>query len=258
LLPFVARAQAPSASELPGAVVQRGPALQWRKEQRDQELARVRSENPGLARYLAIEPEVAEQLLQLLTEQHLTDRGRVIRSTPQGDAEELEVLRTLLSDEQLQRYQSFQETRQQRQQVAAFEERLAAADRLTAGQSERMVELLLQAQLSASTSFVRLQPYEFLAGNASGQPALFEHRREQLNVYLQEDGLRVAEAIADLMLQRLPQLLSSKQVRVYAEWQALELNRRRGVIEELRRHSGLPQAMPELPSSDTSRAAPTL
>jgi hypothetical protein len=231
----------------------------------ERELAQLQFEHPRLAQYLAIEPTLEKRLFKVLLV-HLLEDSTTLRPILTGSrtadrdddsrqasaraqqlARRFEQLRELVGTERAKRLQAYQRTLHLRRQIAAFDLELPPLDNLTAEQTERMVELMLQAQESSAPAILQ-QPFDFFSGNKQRHPFEADIWEAQKTIALEERALYMVEAVTDLTLQQLPQLLQPQQVRTYAKFQAAEINRRREAILRLRGESNLPDAIPEPPA----------
>jgi hypothetical protein len=92
-------------------------------------------------------------------------------------------------------------------------------------------------------------PLDLFSANRQRYPFDYDVWDAQKTIALEERALYMLEAVTDLTLQQLPQLLQSQQVRAYAEFQAAEINRRREAIARLRDAANLPDAIPDAPAA---------
>jgi hypothetical protein len=133
---------------------------------------------------------------------------------------------------------SYRESLAERREVATFNRRLAAADKLTSDQVERLRRLLWdvnQVPWNAPLPLNHFGVTDRLPMNPQFG-GLWEQQRYLASL---EASLRTAEERADLLLERLPRFLTARQILAFAALEAERLTRHRAAIESTRHALGL-------------------
>jgi len=219
---------------------------QLRAEQRDL----VHATHPDLEQVL--DPRTASELIELLTDQHMAqlDRTRVdeMQATnsvaikdraarnAQEDTRRIEEIRNLLGEHGFERYRDYQDTLGERLEVALFEERLEQGDELTSDQKDRLMALLRQRS-QEQTRWRMFENRDLLL-----PPPFLAADREALrkrNIAPNEKSFWRMQEESRLFVSRLPEVLTQRQIEVFAQVETEKIDGQRRHVEQMRVDAGL-------------------
>ena len=216
-----------------------------RKALRAAERARIETGQPSLARVLRLTPPRAEELLQLLTDQAMTELDRSLDPDPERNSTEanirvqrdnLQAVRRLLGEAGFQEYRDFLDASTQRLQVLAFTKQLAAADALSFEQQEQLVQVLIaERDQERERDWLSVEAIELPQSAARLEQA----NMPRLQVLALEAQLRHTERFDSAVLARLPALLNARQLAAFAELQSQQIAALRSQALQARDQAGI-------------------
>jgi hypothetical protein len=157
----------------------------------------------------------------------------------------------MLDEQRFRRYLDYVDAEMERRQVNLFDARLAPAEKLSADQKGRLAALLrmhveqMYSRPRAWGDSLRLSPP---ASNAERRQLMARHR-----IMMTESTYRDMRDDSAAVLERLPDLLTERQLEVYRQMEAEKLASQVKHIQELRLAAGL---SPELDESAGDSGAP--
>ncbi len=189
---------------------------QQRKQLLAAERARIQAKEPDLARVVRLQAPLATALLTLLAEQRLAEMDRSVAPNERDNSIQanavVQVRRnqdilTLLGEENFERYLDYKESYLERGQVKQFLDALAPAERLSFEQRERLVAVLVdERNKTKARDWIQLDPFNPPgAGKALDDVVEFENL------------LRRLETAQAALLQRLPTVLTGRQLAAFAK-----------------------------------------
>jgi hypothetical protein len=214
----------------------------------------------GVADALQLDAATFDKLMDVLTDQQMErsehfyamfadpgpagDPNDRVRAEAKRVTEQINAMREVLGQEKLERYQKLSSSLGQRHQVRQFEERLAASDKLTGPQRERLVELLNDQLVS---SIERQQLHSPLAAAMLSLPSIEELQRfsELQTITSNEEIWREMPESNRQLRERAAEFLTESQLATLAQLHAEQTATRQRQIEQMRVQAGLSSAIPE-------------
>ena len=204
-----------------------------REQVRKEERVQVQARHPDIAAVLGIEAPLETRLIDLLTDQQLQHLDRFYSDLPPRVEVELrnkEQLRELLGEEVFERYLDYCTTLGERWQVAYFCARLSTADALTSVQKDQLLALLPDRDRIG-------------AGQAAPSPPIFvpalEAYMRKRNIESSENAFRQMREDSQRLLQRLPHILTPRQLETYARMEEEKIARQREHVRQMRIEAGM-------------------
>jgi hypothetical protein len=233
-----------------------------RKLLRQEERGRIQGANPDVVRVLALPPALGEELIDLLTDQKMTELDRSISPDPERNSTQaniqqergnLQGVRRLLGEAVFQDYLDFQDSLAQRQQVRNLAKQLIASDALSFEQQEGLVQVLIEERdRQRERNWLGLESVELPQSTARGD----QSDMRQASVIALEAQIRQAQRLDSAILVRLPALLHARQIEAFAALQAQPLATLRTQVQQAREQAGIGTLQVQYPPAPPALVGP--
>jgi hypothetical protein len=235
---------------------------QLRKQLRAEQRAQAESSNPDLAEVLGLEASEAAALFDLMADQELQhlevffakQDAQPTREAMHARMQQLandetrkrQQIKEFLGVERFGRYLDYTDTVSERRQAVLFDDELAAADKLTADQKQRLMTILRgereQLMSRSGRSMKTLLPTRMGGTREDFEAMMRKHQLESM-----EDSFRRMQQDSKSLLARLPEVLTASQLAVYTQMENDKLAGQRKYVQELRVNAGLSPEFDEGP-----------
>ena len=192
--------------------------------------------NGDLARELELTEAEYAALIELLAENDLQVTAMTERDPSSGyptndflalrDRLEQDIA-DLLGAEKAQQYSAYEDSWQVRNQVQQLRGRLSPGDALTEEQNRQLIAALKEERLSFNEDMQRRVPRERVVGHAGAWEGAHFVADSASTLPVQEQYLRQREEFSKRQRQRAAEVLSARQLRVFAQMQDEVLTRER-------------------------------
>jgi hypothetical protein len=226
---------------------------QLREQLRAEQRTLIDAMHPDLAQVLGLDPRIASELIDLLTDQQMSvfDRihgdelqapnsvamkDRLARNAQEG-TRRIGQIRRLLGEQGFERYQDYQNTLRERLQVTLFEERLQPGDELTPEQKSRLMSLLRWQEEQTQR--------RMLENRSWVPPAVYDPEAlRKRDITANEDSFWRAQEESQLLISRAAEVLTQRQIEVFARMEADKLDVHRTQLEQVRVDAGMSREIP--------------
>jgi hypothetical protein len=229
---------------------------------------------PDLAEALRIDAETEGKLFDLLADAQVARQEQMFASRTADAQPHAEVsrgfamlddiarqetaskqaIRKLIGDEAFERYLQYDTTRMERMEVARFDERLDAADKLTVDQKYKMMALVRERnQQMYARPLWSVRARESLS-DMNTYLRMSEQERQAVmlkrNIELNEDAVRRLHEEKAVLMEHVRPILNAKQIDAFSEWQDDRIATARNHVQKMRASAGMnPEFDENLPSS---------
>lgn len=248
-------AQSPSMEEMRARLAD----PEQRKAMRAEQHASLEKSLSDAAEELNLDPATHAALIDVLADQYLESLDAMfaarrpgafpsMQAMAEAENRKLDQLREVLGEDRLERYQEYTATGYERSQVREVDAMLGAADKLSAEQKTRLVELFRERNRMGIPPPTPPRMSNLMRARDPGSPTFREdlQRESQLaTIESNQQMLRLKETSNRWMAERTSGFLTPPQNVALAKTLDADLARQRKWIEQARASAGLDRAIPE-------------